>query len=167
MGTMNSRVRRPRVYYDYDTEPEYIYYNNNLDYNNGLLYDEDYVQYGWPEDTPDVTCCSWCHGPLEYLFMGPGEHDMPCCPWCEGPFEYADDQESWLDWATLGIFKRRGCNNRNHWTLAFRSSIDIHQLPRSISGIRTRNSSPCGRTCGGRGRRRELHLYPAGFLNDF
>ncbi|KAI0894088.1 hypothetical protein F4806DRAFT_130233 [Annulohypoxylon nitens] len=70
-----------------------------------------------------------------------------CCPWCGLiPADQVYEVPDWED-AVIGVVRRKGCTNRDHWALAFRSDIDVSQLPRRINGYRTRIPSRCQNTC--------------------
>ncbi|KAI0883981.1 uncharacterized protein GGS22DRAFT_28349 [Annulohypoxylon maeteangense] len=111
-----------------------------------------YITYGYDYSPNSSSSQHYRYGDgYEYEYKG-GEqlyncYDWDCCPWCG---LYPVEQESQgIDWegAVIGIVRRKGCTNRNHWALAFRSDIDVSQLPRRIKGYRTRIPSRCKRTC--------------------
>ncbi|KAI1766121.1 hypothetical protein GGR53DRAFT_464689 [Hypoxylon sp. FL1150] len=98
--------------------------------------------YAWPRFFSELMCCPWCENNLA----------------CEG-YEWDGENENEVvgeDWGwagtVIGIARRRGCRNRDHWTLVFRSGVDVSQLPKRINGLRTQVPRHCGRSCGG-GRR--------------
>ncbi|KAI1089512.1 hypothetical protein F5B19DRAFT_495324 [Rostrohypoxylon terebratum] len=69
------------------------------------------------------------------------------CPWCGLiPADQVYEVPDWED-AVVGVVRRKGCTNRDHWALAFRSDIDVSQLPRRINGYRTRIPSRCKNMC--------------------
>ncbi|KAI2634746.1 hypothetical protein GGS26DRAFT_589665 [Hypomontagnella submonticulosa] len=69
----------------------------------------------------------------------------------------AEWEDSGWGGAVVGIAKRRGCQNQDHWALAFRPGTDLSQLPRRIDGFRTHIPRRCRRECG-RVRRR-VYVY--------
>ncbi|KAI6089305.1 hypothetical protein F4821DRAFT_257099 [Hypoxylon rubiginosum] len=86
-----------------------------------------------------------------HLFMS-----LLCCPWYgntlvvdESSEDEDEDEDSGWDGAVVGI------RIRDHWALAFRSGVDVYQLPRRINGFRTRVPRQCRRTCG---RRRVVYI---------
>ncbi|KAI1206691.1 uncharacterized protein F4807DRAFT_463380 [Annulohypoxylon truncatum] len=129
---MGNVLGKPQVLYiTYDNKkcspsssyPQYYYYY--------YYYDDDY-EYEFASD--------------EAVY---DSYDYDCCPWC-GLYpveqEYEAEEPSW-EGAVIGIVRRKSCTDRNHWALAFRSDIDVSQLPRRINGYRTRIPSRCKRTC--------------------
>ncbi|KAI2604911.1 uncharacterized protein GGS25DRAFT_524406 [Hypoxylon fragiforme] len=85
-----------------------------------------YTSYGWPQD----------------MFWFPHQGNYGQWGW------------GW-EGAVVGVARRKGCTNRDHWALAFRSNVDVSRLhlPRRINGVRTQIPNRCRETCG-RHRRR-------------
>ncbi|KAI2466484.1 hypothetical protein F4781DRAFT_434358 [Annulohypoxylon bovei var. microspora] len=123
---MGNILGKPRVFYlayDYEYYPsssssEWYYYGDEYAGD-----EQSYEPYGWA--------------------------DLCCYPWFEGASAEEEDEEEETSWggAVVGIVRRKGCTTPDHWALAFRSDIDVTQLPRRINGFRTRIPSRCKRTC--------------------
>ncbi|KAI1417215.1 hypothetical protein F5Y13DRAFT_185286 [Hypoxylon sp. FL1857] len=121
---MGNIFGRPHVIYvTYEYYPRAA--NNHVDSDDSTSDDESYAPYGWGQFFLDLFCCPWFGG-----FSG----------------TQREDPGGW-NGAIIGIVRRKGCQIRDHWALAFRSGIDISQLPRRISGFRTRIPSRCRRIC--------------------
>ncbi|KAI1403182.1 hypothetical protein F4819DRAFT_484804 [Hypoxylon fuscum] len=124
---MGNILGRPQIFYiSYATPPPAYSESDELgdDYSSTYdSYDDSYAPYGWAQFIPDLCCYPWTS-------------------------DYEGYDDSAWDGAVVGVVRRKGCRNRNHWALAFRAGIDISQLPHRIRGFRTRIPSRCKRTCG-------------------
>ncbi|KAI0838028.1 hypothetical protein F5Y06DRAFT_304092 [Hypoxylon sp. FL0890] len=114
---MGNIFGRPRVVYI-----TYEYHRSSsvhVDGDDSTSDDESYAPYGWGQFLSDMFCCPW---------------------FGRSPGTQSEDSSGW-NGAVIGI------QIRDHWALAFRSGIDVSQLPRRISGFRTRIPSRCRRIC--------------------
>ncbi|KAI0384509.1 hypothetical protein F5Y04DRAFT_277885 [Hypomontagnella monticulosa] len=76
----------------------------------------------------------------------------------------AEWEDSGWGGSIVGIARRRGCKNQDHWALAFSPGTDLSQLPKRIEGFRTHIPRRCRRECG-RARRR-IYIYAVEDTSD-
>ncbi|KAI1472349.1 uncharacterized protein F4812DRAFT_454166 [Daldinia caldariorum] len=110
----------------------YEYHRGSAD--GSRSHDDDdvvYARYGWRQF-------------LRVLLSGPAG---------SGGNEARGQSRSWEargGWGgkVVGIQRKKGCINRDHWALKFQPGIDTSQLPRRVKGFRTKIPSRCKKNCG-------------------
>ncbi|KAI1141062.1 hypothetical protein F5Y05DRAFT_410914 [Hypoxylon sp. FL0543] len=144
MGNIFGRPRVVYVTYErYYPRPANNAEEEDDDEDDSTSDDASYAPYGWGKFLSDMCCCPWFGGSSGTRRRG---------------------SQGW-NGAVIGIVRRRGCQKaaympipqahnynptqqvRDHWALAFKSSVDVSKLPRRMSGFRTRIPSRCRRTC--------------------
>ncbi|KAI1101509.1 hypothetical protein F4804DRAFT_9582 [Jackrogersella minutella] len=120
---MGNIFGKPQIFFvSYEPSPSSspYSYGDSDDYTSD---DGSYAPYGWGQFASDLCCCPWFGG-------YPGQ----------------EPDDSW-NGAIVGIVRRKGCKNQDHWALAFRPDVDVSQLPRRLNGFRTHVPTRCRRTC--------------------